>query len=236
MTGDTKTALKNLPTSIVERIKAYDEKSDLARVTGIDDGEEQTVLDFGIKKGMNKGLFANADASIGTQNRYSERLMAAVMQDKLRAMTFGNANNVGDRGFGGGRGRFSANNGLNATKMWGANLNYSGDKLQVDGSVRWNHSDGDVYSERSSESFVSKVGAYSNSISQNFSRSNSWNAQMRLEWKPDTLTNIMFRPSLSVSSSDNMSTSASASTTTTPICMLPTPSTPLTSVSWQHKD
>ena len=53
MTGDTKTALKNLPTSIIEKIKAYDEKSDLSKVTGIDDGEEQTVLDFGIKKGMN---------------------------------------------------------------------------------------------------------------------------------------------------------------------------------------
>ena len=48
MTGDTKTALKNLPTSIIDKIKAYDEKSDLAKVTGIDDGEEQTVLDFGI--------------------------------------------------------------------------------------------------------------------------------------------------------------------------------------------
>ena len=51
MTGDTKTALKNLPTSIIDKIKTYDEKSDLAKVTGIDDGEEQTVLDFGIKRG-----------------------------------------------------------------------------------------------------------------------------------------------------------------------------------------
>ena len=40
MTGDTKTALKNLPTSIIEKIKAYDEKSDLAKVTGIEDGED----------------------------------------------------------------------------------------------------------------------------------------------------------------------------------------------------
>ena len=48
MTGDTKTALKNLPTSIIDKIKAYDEKSDLSKVTGIDDGEEQTVLDFGV--------------------------------------------------------------------------------------------------------------------------------------------------------------------------------------------
>ena len=46
MVGDTKTAMKNLPTSIVQTIKAYDQKSDLSRVTGIDDGNESTVLDF----------------------------------------------------------------------------------------------------------------------------------------------------------------------------------------------
>ena len=56
MSGDTKTAMKNIPTSILEKVKAYEEKSDLAKVTGIDDGEEETVLDFGIKKGMNKGV------------------------------------------------------------------------------------------------------------------------------------------------------------------------------------
>src|SRR5574344_3095968 len=55
-TGDTKTAMKNLPTSMIEKIKAYDQKSDLAKVTGIDDGEEQTVLDIGVKPGMNKGF------------------------------------------------------------------------------------------------------------------------------------------------------------------------------------
>ena len=35
MTGDTKTALKNIPTSVINKIKAYDKKSDLAKVTGI---------------------------------------------------------------------------------------------------------------------------------------------------------------------------------------------------------
>ena len=67
MTGDTKTALKNLPTSIIDKIKAYDEKSDLSKVTGIDDGEEQTVLDFGVKKGMNKGLISNIDLGVATR-------------------------------------------------------------------------------------------------------------------------------------------------------------------------
>ena len=108
MTGDTQTALKNLPTSIIDKIKSYDEKSDLAKVTGIDDGEEQTVLDFGIKKGMNKGVFGNVDASVGTQDRYAERLMGALFKDKTRVMLMGNLNNVNDRGFPGGIIKFPA--------------------------------------------------------------------------------------------------------------------------------
>lgn len=213
MTGDTKTALKNLPTSIIDKIKTYNEKSDLAKVTGIDDGEEQTVLDFGIKKGMNKGVFGNADVSVGTHSRYSERLMGALFKDRSRVMLMGNANNVNDRGFSGGGGRFGGGRqGLNSSKMLGANFNLEpSDKFKLDGSVRWNHSNGNVRTEQSSENFVSTVGSFSNSLSQSFSSSDSWNARMRLEWKPDTMTNIMFRPNFSYTISDGKSSSMSAS-------------------------
>ena len=81
MVGDTKTAMKNLPTNIFDRLKAYDQKSDLARVSGIDDGEEETVLDFGIKAGMNKGVMVNADLAAGTKNRYAGRIFGGVMQN-----------------------------------------------------------------------------------------------------------------------------------------------------------
>ena len=215
MTGDTKTALKNLPTSIIEKIKAYDEKSDLAKVTGIDDGEEQTVLDFGVKKGMNKGMFSNIDVSVGTKSRYSGRGMAAYFNDKNRLMFFASGNNTNDMGFPGGgpgRGWGGARQGLNASKMLGLNYNYQEkDKLTMDASLRWNHSDGDVFSRISSENFVSKNASFSNSISNSYSRSNSWDGRFRLEWKPDTLTNIMFRPSFTWSSSDGLSGSQSAS-------------------------
>lgn len=212
MTGDTKTAIKNLPTSIVERVKAYDEKSDLARVSGIDDGEEQTVLDFGIKRGMNKGFFTNNDVAYGTEDRYAARLMAAKFNSKLRIMAMGNANNVNDQGFGGGGGRFGrGRSGLNATKMAGLNFNFEEKgKLKLDGSVRWNHSDGDQQTKSSTENFVTTNGSFTNSLNQSFSRSNSWNANMRIEWTPDTMTNISFRPSFSTSSSDGLSSSLSA--------------------------
>ena len=134
MTGDTKTALKNLPTSIIEKIKAYDEKSDLSKVTGIDDGEEQTVLDFGVKKGMNKGLISNIDLGVGNKSRYNMRGMGGYFSNNSRFMLFANANNTSDRGFGGGgpgRG-FGGANGLNASKMIGANYNYElKDKFKV---------------------------------------------------------------------------------------------------------
>ena len=214
MTGDTKTALKNLPTSIIEKIKAYDEKSDLSKVTGIDDGEEQTVLDFGIKKGMNKGLISNIDLGVGNKSRYNMRGMGGYFSDNNRFMLFANANNTSDRGFGGGgpgRG-FGGANGLNASKMIAANYNYElKDKFKFNTSLRWNHSDGDIWSRRSSENFMGSSSSFSNSLSQSFSRSNSWNGNIRLEWMPDSMTNILFRPSISWSSSDGLSGSQSAS-------------------------
>jgi hypothetical protein len=216
MTGDTKTAMKNLPTNIIDRIKAYDQQSDLARVSGIEDGEEQTVLDFGIKAGMNKGVMMNADLAAGTKHRYAGRIFGGVMKDNTKVFLMTNANNTNDMGFpgGGGGGRFGGGRqGLTATKMVGMNFNYEKtDLLKLDGSVRWNHSDGDALSKRSSESFFGETTSqFSNSLTRNFTRSNGWDARMRLEWTPDSMTNIMFRPSFRYNSNDGDNASNEAS-------------------------
>ena len=221
MTGDTKTAMKNLPTNIIDRIKAYDQQSDLARVSGIEDGEEETVLDFGIKQGMNKGVMMNADLAAGTKQRYAGRIFGGVMKDDMKVFLMTNANNTNDQGFpgGGGGGQFGGGRqGLTATKMAGLNFNYEKtDLLKLDGSVRWNHSDGDALSKQNSKSFFSEtVTQYSNTLSQNFSRSNGWNAQMRLEWTPDSMTNIMFRPNFRYNSNDGDNTSNQATFTDNP--------------------
>ena len=213
MTGDTKTAMKNLPTNIIDRIKAYDQQSDLARISGIDDGEEQTVLDFGIKPGMNRGFMTNNDIGIGTRSRYSGRTFNGLMKQDMTLMMMASANNVNDMGFGGGGGRFGmGRQGLTATKMVGVNLNYEKkNKLTLDGSIRWNHSDGDAFSKSSSETFFSSsLSQFGNSKNQNFTRTNGWDAQMRIEWTPDTMTNIMFRPTFRYNSNDGSQTGVSA--------------------------
>ena len=99
--------------------------------------------------------------------------------------------------------------------MTGLNLNYEKkNRLKLDGNIRWNHSDGDIWTRKSTENFISStLSNFGNSVNQEYSRSNSWDARMRLEWQPDTLWNIMFRPQWQYNSKDNLTTGPNFSAT-----------------------
>lgn len=204
--GDVETALKNLPVSIIQNVKFYDKQSDQARITGIEDGEKETVLDFSIKKGMNRGYMTNLDVAGGTKQRYATRGMGSSFTDKTRIMLMGNANNKEENA------GWWNRRGLNANKMLGVNLNYDdGKKLKMDGSLNWNHRDGDNANENASENFYSETSrTFSNSSSNNFSRSNNWRGNIRVEWKPDTLSNILLRANGNTGTNDGTGRSISA--------------------------
>lgn len=206
MLGDVETALKNLPVSIIQNVKFYDQQSDQARITGIEDGNKETVLDFTVKKGMNRGYMTNLDLAGGTQHRYASRGMGSSFTDKTRFVLLGNFNNKEENA------GWWNRRGLNARKMLGTNLNYDdGEKLKADMNIRWNHRDGDNVNENSSENFYSGTSrTFSNSRSKSLSRSDNWNGNVRLEWKPDTLTNILFRANGSSGTNDGISSSANA--------------------------
>ena len=189
MLGDVETALKNIPVSIIQNMKFYDQQSDQARITGIEDGEKETVLDFTIKKGMNRGYMTNLDLAAGTRHRYASRGMGSSFTDKTRFVLLGNWNNKEENA------GWWNRRGLNARKMLGTNLNYDdGEKLKADASIRWNHRDGDNQTQNASENFYSETSrTFSNTNTSNFTRSNNWWGNVRVEWKPDTLTNILLR-------------------------------------------
>ncbi|MBR2102544.1 MAG: TonB-dependent receptor [Prevotella sp.] len=206
MLGDVETALKNLPVSIIQNVKFYDQQSDQARITGIEDGNKETVLDFTIKKGMNRGYMTNLDIAGGTQHRYASRGMGSSFTDKTRFVLMGNFNNKEENA------GWWNRRGLNARKMLGTNLNYDdGKKLKMDASIRWNHRNGDNVNDNTSENFYSEEHrTFSNSHSKNLTRSNNWNGNLRFEWKPDTLTNILIRANGSLGTNDATQTSLSA--------------------------
>ena len=206
MLGDVESALKNIPLSIIQNLKFYEQQSDQARITGIDDGEKETVLDFTVKKGMNRGYMTNLDIAGGTEHRYASRGMASSFTDNTRLVILGNFNNKDENA------GWWNRRGLNARKMLGANLNYDdGEKLKIDANLRWNHRGGDNVNENASENFYSETNrTFSNSYSKNMTRSNNWWGNVRVEWKPDSLTNILFRANGNTGTNDGTTTSASA--------------------------
>lgn len=218
--SDTKIAMKNLPTSMIEKIKAYDRQSDYTRTTGIDDGEEETVLDLSVKKGMKQGWLTNTDVGYGTEKRYTAKAMVNRFTDRLQMSVLGSANNVNDNGFPGGgfRGWGRGGGGLVASKMAGLNFSWENGKkereagmLKIGGNVRYSHNGTDALSTTNSETFLpsGSGSSFSNSNSINRSGSTNVNANFRLEWMPDTMTRIMFRPDFSYSTNDSRGVSTS---------------------------
>ena len=126
--GDTETAMKNLPTELVSKIKAYDKKSDYTEQTGIDDGEETTVLDIATKRELNESWVTNVDVAYGSHDRYSGRVFATRFTDRTRVTAFGSANNTNNQGFGGPRGFGGGSNGLVTSKNAGLDFSWENGK------------------------------------------------------------------------------------------------------------
>ena len=218
--GDMQMALKNLTAKMVSKVKAYDRQSDYSRMTGIDDGEEETVLDLTVKKGMTEGWNLNVDAAGGTPTEssvrseypflYSGRVNLTRFTDQLNLAVLGSMNNVNDRGFGGwGRG----GNGMTKVANPGANFAWNNGKkqnepgrIEVGGNVRYRYQKNEVVTKTNSESFLSTTASqFVNSLSNSTNRSKNLNGDFRIEWQPDSMTNIIFRPDFSYSLNDNES-------------------------------
>lgn len=191
--NDPNMAMKNLPTNMVDKIKSYERKSDMARVTGIDDGEEETVLDLTVKKGMKNGLMGNFDGGFGTKHRYNGRGMLSRFNDDSYAVAMGNITNLNDRW------GWNRATGLNNRKEGGLSYANQTEKLETGGSLRYRYNGSDQWSHTSSQDFVAERGAFGDRVSHRYSGNHNVSGQLRFEWKPDTMTNIIFRPDLSYS-------------------------------------
>ena len=219
MTGNNDAVMKNLPSYVIDQVKAYDDKSDLSRMTGIDDGNDDFTLEFVTKRSARNGIQANPDLGYGTDNRYGFRLTAMKPFGDVRYTLMANANNVNDRNFSGRGGRGRGNNqGQRETKTAALDASYesqrkrNGNQLRMSGRVTWNRNDADNWNRSASENFVqTRGGAFSNSISQSYSRNNSWTGNMNVQWYIDTLTTLSFRPDMSFSTNDSRSYNTNAS-------------------------
>ena len=106
---DPQLASKNIPAKLIEKVKVVEKKSDQTLFTGIDDGDEETVIDLSLKPGMMEGWFGNIMGGGGhdvpgagsdmNDTRYQGAAMIGRFTDKSQISVILNGNNTNNRGF-----------------------------------------------------------------------------------------------------------------------------------------
>ena len=212
--NDPSATLNNLPANIIRRIKTYDRRSDKARLTGIDDGEEHNVIDIEIKRNMFKGMVGNLGISAGNKDRYAGRANVNRFRSNQHAGLVVNINNVNNPAFserGNGASNASRNSRTGYTAAKSLGFTFAKDKKKVykmSGNVRYNYTNGVNESDRYTETkYTNLTENYNNNHSGSVRRRHELNAELEWEWHPDTLTTIQMRPNFSYNSTDNESSS-----------------------------
>ncbi len=209
---DPKVASKNLPSKMIDKVQVLDKLSDMAKMTGFDDGEEETVINLTVKPGMKQGWFGNAYAGYGSEDRYEGNFMVNRFVNNDQFTIMGGLNNTNNMGFsdlsssmfqGMGRGGGGAGNGITTSGNIGLNMNKEfNSKLTINGNLRYSHSENDAYSKSNRQNILPDDStSYYNETNNNHSRSDNVAADIRMEWTPDTLTRVIFRPNFSYSNS-----------------------------------
>ncbi len=196
---DPSAATKNLPSDMVDKVQVINQKSDLARLTGVDDGEEETVINLSVKKNMRNGWFGNAEAGYGTDGRYKYSFNVNRFHNGNQITLLGGGNNINEMGFADrGRGRFGSfggSDGINSSQHIGLNFNV-GDKerLRVGGNVIYSHSDRKTISSTETQYLFPDSVSWLSSGTDARDRGHNVNADFRLQWKIDEANTIDFRP------------------------------------------
>ena len=214
---DPKMASKNIPASMINKLQVIDRKSDLARLTGVDDGEDETVINLTVKKGMNNGWFGNLTGGYGTDNRYSGNFVLNYFADGNQFTLLGGGNNTNTQNFtDSGSSRFMRwgnNNGITTSQSVGFNFNVGDkntDKFRAGGNVNYNHSDRDVVTSTARRYVFPDSTSYYSSASASRTKIHNVRSNFRLLWKPDTCNTLEFRPNFSFSFSNSAKSDSSS--------------------------
>ncbi|MBL0068385.1 MAG: TonB-dependent receptor [Chitinophagaceae bacterium] len=97
--NDPKLATKNLTADMIESVQVFDDMSDQAKFTKIDDGSRSKTLNIKLKKDRNKGYFGRALAGYGSDNRYETNLSMNKFNGTTRFSLLFNSNNINKQGF-----------------------------------------------------------------------------------------------------------------------------------------
>ena len=201
---DPTVASKNIPADMINKLQVIDRKSDLARLTGVDDGEDETVINLTVKKGMNNGWFGTVNAGYGTDKRYAGNVMINHFRDGNQFTILGGGNNVNNLGFGDGASgrfqRFGGDRGVTTSQYAGINFNIGSkddDHLRVGGDVMYSHSDRDTRTRTARQNLFTDSTSYYDANTAARDKGHNVRGDFRVKWEIDSNNTIDFRPNFS---------------------------------------
>lgn len=214
---DPKVASQNLPVNMIDKLQVVDRKSDLARLTGVDDGEEETVINLTVKPGMKNGYFGVANAGYGTDDHYKVDFNVNRFWNSNQITFLGNFNNINQKGFTDSNGnrfnRFGGGRGITTTQAFGMNFNVgkSDDTFRVGGDLMYSHTDESSRTSRERQYLFTDSTSFYNSQSGSRDKGHNVQGNFRLKWEIDSFSTLEFRPRFRLNY--NNSTSADSSMT-----------------------
>ena len=210
--GDIEMATKNLPAEMIEKVQVYDNKSDMAKLTGFEDNDTERIINLTTKSNRKHGVFGTVTGGGGSdlgnddnKFRYDGNAFINIMDNNKQTAITGGGNNTNTSRSGRGRaGMGNPSGGITETQNLGINNNtIVNPKLTIGGDASLNHSDNISNTQTEKTSFI-KDTKYNNADST-YSKRENYSANMRLEveWKPDTLNTILIQPNISYNRSFN---------------------------------
>ncbi|MDO4171445.1 MAG: outer membrane beta-barrel protein [Prevotellaceae bacterium] len=179
--GDTKVVLENLPYFTVKDLKVYYKDTKKNELLGKELEEKEYVMDVSLKREYARGYIANAEAGMGTEERWMAKAFGMYYDDHTRVSVYGNANNVNENRTPGSDGEWDpkkAFSGISTIKQTGLNINAE-DKnknVQVNSNVRFAWNDSRYEARTAKETFGSNGSIFSNSMSLSNTDTYSMNA------------------------------------------------------------
>ena len=201
---DPTVASKNIPADMINKLQIVDRKSDLARLTGVDDGEDETVINLTVKKGMNNGWFGTVNAGYGTDDRYAGNVMINHFRDGNQFTILGGGNNVNNLGFGDGASgrfqRFGGDRGVTTSQYAGINFNVGSkedEHFRVGGDIMYSHSDRDTRTRTARQNLLTDSVSYYDANTAARDKGHNLRGDFRIKWEVDSNNTIEFRPNFS---------------------------------------
>ena len=201
---DPTVASKNIPAEMINKLQVIDRKSDLARLTGVDDGDDETVINLTVKKGMNNGWFGTVNAGYGTDKRYAGNVMINHFRDGNQFTILGGGNNTNNLGFGDGASgrfqRFGGDRGVTTSQYAGINFNVGSkedEHFRVGGDIMYSHSDRDTRTSTARQNLLTDSVSYYDANTAARDKGHNLRGDFRIKWEVDSNNTLEFRPNFS---------------------------------------